>query len=105
MSDQTSKINKAIDFLESKGFKVLLEDDYQQLLGDSLGTYTCDLCGACGESGCCSPSMCKCLYGHQYRKDYRELESEHEELFVKHEKIREKHQKLLNYINSLETQK
>jgi len=33
----------------------------------------CPTCGACGEAGCCPPSMCKhgfCLYGEHYAVEF-----------------------------------
>lgn len=40
----------------------------------------CSNCGACGESGCCSPD--KCLYVDHYNKEYRELLEEHERFLI-----------------------
>jgi len=38
----------------------------------------CEECGACGDSGCCPPNRCKCLYGEVYKEDYRDLLDENE---------------------------
>lgn len=46
---------------------------------EDLDSSYCQQCGACGESGCCSPN--KCLYLNDYKKDYRELEMEHEKMY------------------------
>ena len=43
----------------------------------------CKKCGACGESGCCPPDRCNCLYGDEYKTEYTELCAENEHLQAK----------------------
>ena len=70
---QKEKIDKAIKLLTSHDMVVLSQSDYMDLVEKSDPSY-CPTCGACGESGCCNPSTCKCLYGDTFKRDYREIE-------------------------------
>lgn len=53
-----------------------LAKKYDEL--DENISFYCELCGACGESGCCPPSRCK--YLEQYKGDYDELLEDNERL-------------------------
>ena len=51
----------------------------QKAMEEGMGVY-CQICGACGETGCCSPDVCKCVYVDDYRSDYKTMESDCEKL-------------------------
>jgi hypothetical protein len=53
----------------------------QQATEQGMGIY-CPTCGACGIVGCCSPDQCKCLYGDEYKRDYKSMETEWEKMFA-----------------------
>lgn len=44
----------------------------------------CKKCGACGEDGCCPPTMCKavkCKYGETYIEDYERMRKQWDIMF------------------------
>jgi hypothetical protein len=46
----------------------------------------CPTCGACGEEGCCPPSMCEhmpCVYGDRYKEDYKWMLNINEKMYEK----------------------
>lgn len=50
----------------------------------------CHECGACGEDGCCPPTMCKCLYKEGYRQDWKELSEICDELIKENTELKDK---------------
>lgn len=53
-------------------------DDLVTWLSEEIDPIYCKSCGACGESGCCTPSLCNCLYGDQYKVEYNTLVNQNE---------------------------
>jgi hypothetical protein len=80
------------------GFEYLSKDEIILSLRRELDEYIkspyCSQCGACGEDGCCSGSICKkniCLYGETYLKEYeynKKLLDELYESFPDKEKLK-----------------
>ena len=66
----------------------------------------CNKCGACGESGCCSPLVCDQESDGDYCKGYlHELKSAYMTLTDLYEwlcKDREKHKDIIDKINEIE---
>ena len=46
-----------------------------QALNKHMG-YFCPACTACGISDCCSPHTCVCLYGEEYKTEYKTMKEQ-----------------------------
>jgi len=68
----------------------------QQAMEQGMGIY-CTTCGACGVDGCCSPDMCKCLYGDEYKRDYKSMENEWGKMFIFIDKLKNPDQPVDRY--------
>jgi len=48
---------------------------------DMFLDYYCPACDACGIEQCCSPDVCKCMFGEEYKVTYKGLLKDWEQMY------------------------